>query len=49
MENWLEQNENCYVQSSIDGKKYVVEVYNERFEEGIVEIMIPIISVNKED
>lgn len=46
MNEWLEANKESYVQRQIDGNKYVVEYYDERFdgdsEDSIVEIWIPI-------
>ena len=46
MDEWLETNKESYVQRQIDGNKYVVEYYDERFdgdsEDSIVEIWIPI-------
>lgn len=46
MNEWLEANKERYVQRQIDGNKYVVEYYDERFdgdsEDSIVEIWIPI-------
>lgn len=42
MNDWLKDNPEKYVQSMLDGKPYVVECFNERFKEGIVEIWIPV-------
>lgn len=46
MDEWLEANKEKYKQRVIDGKPYVVEFYDERFngdsEDSIVEIWIPI-------
>lgn len=46
MDEWLKANKEKYVQRLIDGKPYVVEYYDERFdgdsEDSIVEIWIPI-------
>ncbi|HLV10787.1 MAG TPA: AraC family transcriptional regulator [Halanaerobiales bacterium] len=46
MDDWLEANKESYKQRKIDGKPYVVEYYDERFdgdsEDSIVEIWVPI-------
>ena len=47
MDSWLENNKNDYSQAKIDGKVYVVEVYTERFNDGIVEIWIPLKKIHE--
>jgi predicted transcriptional regulator YdeE len=42
MRKWLDLNSDKYTQASVDGKNFVVECYNERFKDGIVEIWIPL-------
>jgi len=46
MDEWLEANRERYTQRKCDGKPYVVEFYDERFdgdsENSIVEIWVPI-------
>ncbi|HBR31434.1 MAG: GyrI-like domain-containing protein [Eubacteriales bacterium] len=42
MDKWLSDNRAVYRQREINGKKYVVEIFGDRFNEGIVEICIPI-------
>ena len=46
MEEWLEANDKGYRQRFLDGKPYVVEFYDERFddesEDSIVEIWVPV-------
>jgi len=47
MDKWLSDNADKYTQLQIEGKKYVVECYNEKFKGGdksdsIVEIWIPL-------
>ncbi|MDD4297361.1 MAG: GyrI-like domain-containing protein [Ruminiclostridium sp.] len=47
MDRWLTENMDKYIQARIDGKHYVIECYTERFNEGIVEIWIPLERVCK--
>jgi Uncharacterized protein conserved in bacteria len=47
MTAWLEDNKDNYSQAKIDGKAYVVEVYTERFNDGIVEIWIPLNKIHE--
>ncbi len=42
MNAWLETNKEKYTQAELDGKKFVLECYSERFKQGIVEIWIPL-------
>lgn len=42
MDKWLVANKANYKQKEMNHKKYVVEIFSERFNEGIVEICIPI-------
>ena len=42
MEKWLDDNKDDYKQREINGKKYILEIFSDRFKEGIVEIGIPI-------
>jgi len=49
MDKWLLENETKYTQLQIEGKKFVVECYNEKFKGGdksdsIVEIWLPVLS-----
>ena len=36
-------NKDDYRQREINGKKFVLEIFSERFKEGIVEICIPLV------
>jgi len=47
MDLWLENNKNKYSQAKIDEKFYVIECYTERFNDGIVEIWIPLNKINE--
>ncbi|NCA93249.1 AraC family transcriptional regulator [bacterium] len=42
MNKWLDNNSNKYIHAQMDGMHYVVESYNEKFKDGIVEIWIPL-------
>jgi predicted transcriptional regulator YdeE len=42
MNAWLEEKRGKYMQAELDGKKFVLECYNGRFQQGIVEVWIPL-------
>ena len=42
IDNWLKNNSEKYIERKLTNKSYVVECYSEKFENGIVEIWIPI-------
>lgn len=45
MNAWLEANKDKYTQAELDGKCFVIECYNGRFQQGIVEVWIPLIKI----
>ena len=45
MTAWLETNKHTYTQAELDGKCFVIECYNGRFQQGIVEVWIPLIKI----
>ncbi|MEG0693579.1 MAG: GyrI-like domain-containing protein [Oscillospiraceae bacterium] len=42
MTNWLDENKNCYIQSTLDRKHYIIEIFGKKFNAGIVEMCIPL-------
>jgi len=42
MNKWLDENKDKYTHAQIDGMHYIIECYNKKFKEGIVEIWIPL-------
>ncbi|HOP10253.1 MAG TPA: hypothetical protein PK629_02045 [Oscillospiraceae bacterium] len=47
IESWLRIHKDKYAQTNLNGKKFVLECYNGRFQQGIVEVWIPLMKVDK--